>query len=580
MHNNASYPLMDWVVVTLRWLLLLIATLALALGSGLAQNTLPIFIAYAIFSTLLTALLISRPLSTSIRGLSVGADALFTLAAFYLTGTFLGNLGWLGVVPVLSTSWYFQAPAWVIAALFFPLVQGLIALVDIKFPGMVIPVLGVGALYLLSGGLSALAGQTLIRQKIWSRHLTATGIVHQSLRERRGEIYKLIIELSASLNTQQVFDKAVNLSTEALSQLTLRAEKLVSAVFIFNQETPPRLELVSQRGFAHADLPLTLHGATGLLKALLEDGQPSLSKSFHADTELGQIVSLQKCRSLYAVPLRSGLDSYGLLLFAHPEANFFTPEVCEVLDILGSQALIAMQNARLYQDLEREKERMMEIQEEARKKMARDLHDGPTQSIAAIAMRVNFARRLLDKNPKTAAEELFKIEEMARRTTKEIRHMLFTLRPLVLESQGLVAALHSMADKMLETYGQKVIIEAQPTCVEQLETGKQAVVFYIAEEAVNNARKHAHAEHIWVRLRNLGKDFALLEIEDDGVGFDPQKVKLAYEQRGSLGMVNMREHAELVEGVLRIDAAPQRGTKVQVVIPLTVEAALKLHRGL
>jgi signal transduction histidine kinase len=82
---------------------------------------------------------------------------------------------------------------------------------------------------------------------------------------------------------------------------------------------------------------------------------------------------------------------------------------------------------------------MMDIQEEARKKIARDLHDGPTQSIAAIAMRVNFARRLMERDFKAASEELYKIEELARRTTKEIRHMLFTLRPLVLESQGLVA---------------------------------------------------------------------------------------------------------------------------------------------
>jgi len=449
----------------------------------------------------------------------------------------------------------------------------------LSYPGYSFLFWGHGC-YVCSLSLSALGGQSLVRQKIWSRLLASSGILSQVQRERRRQVYNLIIELSASLNVHQVFEKALDLSSDILSQLTLRASRMVAGVFIFNQESPPRLELVSQRGFVQSDLPLAIHGTTGFFKALLEDGQPSLTRNFHTDEELSQVISLQKCRSLYAVPLRSGLDTYGLLLYAHPEAHFFTKEVCEVLDIVGSQTMIAMQNARLYQDLEREKERIMEIQEEARKKMARDLHDGPTQSIAAIAMRVNFARRLLERNPQTAAEELYKIEEMARRTTKEIRHMLFTLRPLVLESQGLSAALQSMADKMFETYGQKVIIEASPDCVEQLEAGKQAVVFYIAEEAVNNARKHAHAEHIWVRLKTLHKEFALLEIEDDGVGFDVQQVNSAYEQRSSLGMVNMREHAELVEGILRIDSAPQRGTRVQVVIPLTDEAALKLHRGL
>jgi signal transduction histidine kinase len=131
-----------------------------------------------------------------------------------------------------------------------------------------------------------------------------------------------------------------------------------------------------------------------------------------------------------------------------------------VLEIVAKQSVIAIQNARLYQDLEQEKNRIMEIQEESRKKLARDLHDGPTQAISAIAMRVNFARRLMDRDFKAASEELYKIEELARRTTKEIRHMLFTLRPLVLESQGLVATLESMAEKMKETFNQNVTIQA------------------------------------------------------------------------------------------------------------------------
>jgi signal transduction histidine kinase len=250
------------------------------------------------------------------------------------------------------------------------------------------------------------------------------------------------------------------------------------------------------------------------------------------------------------------------------------------LDIVGNQAMIAIQNARLYRDLELEKERMMEIQEEARKKLARDLHDGPTQSVAALAMRVNFARRLMERDEKAAADELYKVEELARRTTKEIRHMLFTLRPLVLESQGLIAALESMAEKMHETYNQTVIIDADQEIISQMEIGKQGVIFYIAEEAVNNARKHAEADHIWVRLKGAGEELAVLEIEDDGVGFDLNTVDSNYENRGSLGLVNMRERTELVNGYLKIDSLVGRGTKISVLIPLTEEAADRIRRKL
>ena len=276
--------------------------------------------------------------------------------------------------------------------------------------------------------------------------------------------------------------------------------------------------------------------------------------------------------------MRSGFNVYGVLLFAHPDSGYFSTDRRNLLDIIGRQAVIAIQNARLYQDLVEEKERMVEIHEEARKKLARDLHDGPTQSVAAIAMRLNIMRRLLAKDVNAAGEEIVKLEELAHRTTKEIRHMLFTLRPLILESQGLGAAVQSMADKMLETYSQKVTLNIDERVTTQLEMGKQGVIFYIIEEAVNNARKHASAETIHVSLRQLDAGIALLEVADNGQGFDVQAMNQSYEKRAnsSLGMVNLRERAELVNGLLQIDSAVGRGTKVQVYIPLTEEAADRL----
>jgi signal transduction histidine kinase len=158
--------------------------------------------------------------------------------------------------------------------------------------------------------------------------------------------------------------------------------------------------------------------------------------------------------------------------FAHADPNYFNRERMELLDMIGRQAVIAIQNARLYQDLLEEKERMIEVHEEARKKLARDLHDGPTQSVAAMAMRINLTRRMFDKDAKSALDELVKIEELAHRTTKEIRHMLFTLRPLILESQGLKAALQSMAEKMRETYTQNVVIDVNEKVIEEPGNGQ------------------------------------------------------------------------------------------------------------
>jgi signal transduction histidine kinase len=264
------------------------------------------------------------------------------------------------------------------------------------------------------------------------------------------------------------------------------------------------------------------------------------------------------------------------MLFAHSALNYFTKERCELIDFLGRQVVIAIQNAKLYQDLTEEKERMTEVWEEARKKLARDLHDGPTQSVAAMAMRLNIIRRMMAKNIDGVADEIVKLEELALRTTKEIRHMLFTLRPLILESQGLIAAVQSMADKMMETYGQKVTLNIDERVTNQLEMGKQGVIFYIIEEATNNARKFANATHIGVQLRSFETGIALLEVADDGIGFDIATMQ-PYNTHGKF--YNLHQRTELISGLLYIDSQLGKGTKIQVYIPLTEEGLDRLHHS-
>jgi signal transduction histidine kinase len=404
------------------------------------------------------------------------------------------------------------------------------------------------------------------------------GIDHS---ERLQEVYHLLTNLTATLSYQRVLDIALDLSMRALSIPNDPKDRLVSAVLLFTNDEgiEPVLHFAASRRLTRSDIRDTFPGNQGILKNTIDEGGPLLTQEISQDPELGRIYTFQNCESAYCFPLRHGLDTYGVLLYAHPDPDFFTAEHREVLDIIGNQAMIAIQNARLYQDLELEKERMMEIQEEARKKLARDLHDGPTQSVAAIAMRLNFARRLIDRDARAAAEELNKIEDLARRTTKEIRHMLFTLRPLVLESQGLTAALESMAEKTRETFNQNVLLDIDKSIENELEMGKQGVVFAIVEEAVNNARKYAQADHIWVRFKTIRQDIAVLEIQDDGIGFDKAAVDANYETRGSLGMTNMRERTELVNGLFNIESSVGNGTLVQVVVPLTEEATERLHRG-
>jgi signal transduction histidine kinase len=343
----------------------------------------------------------------------------------------------------------------------------------------------------------------------------------------------------------------------------------------FDQGIRMAVLLRGEDGFALAaghppigDRTIVLAPQEGLLAEALASGGPAISQQAVEDPSFGRLGMGVGAQDWVCLPLMNHGQPEGALLLAHPMAGYFHPGRMDLLKAIGAQASSALNNARLVRELELERDRISETEEETRRKLARNLHDGPTQTIAAIAMRLNFARRLVRRDAVAAESEIQTLEEIARQTTKEIRHMLFTLRPLILESKGLVAALHQLASKLEETHGQRVEVEAQAGVADGLDLSKQAVIFFIAEEAVNNAHKHGEAANIRVGLHKVGGDRIALEVWDDGVGFNVGAVDANYEQRGSLGMVNMRERSELINGVLRIESAEGRGTHITLEVPL------------
>jgi signal transduction histidine kinase len=581
MRNDKTSLVADSIVTGARWLFIVGIVIWLAGGTGIPGMVLFILMLETGLNLAWIVLMSVNRSGLIFRLVSLFSDLLFAHILFIQFLPISKGIGWVAVLPLITAWVYFRWLGLGISLILNILVQGAVAWFVYSVQDALILV-GTYLLGYLAVGIVLTVFFRYFPASTYTQHPNnSRDLASKKDRERQRVIYKLISDLSATLNYQRVLETALDLSASALAELEAPTEHFVRAVLLFvqNDGEATELHVAAARNLSPTDLKLKLAGAAGILASVLDEGRAISSQDFHQDVELKRFIALGECKSIYCVPLRAGLDTYGLFLFAHRDAAFFSPDRCELLDIVGNQAVIALQNARLYQDLEQEKERMMSIQEESRKKLARDLHDGPTQSIAAIAMRVNFARRLMERDSKAALEELFKIEDLARHTTKEIRHMLFTLRPLVLESQGLVATLNSMAEKMKDTYGQNVVIDAQAGVVESLEQGKQAVVFYIAEEAVNNARKHAKAENIFVRLKMLRNNLVLLEIQDDGVGFDVNAVGTSYENRGSLGMVNMRERTELVNGIFHVESEAGRGTRIHVVIPLTDEAADRIRRG-
>lgn len=585
MYRSDSPYLEDWLVVSMRWLALFGAATSMSLQNRFSLVAVLLLFLWAAWNAGLSLVAVTNRRFRWHRQINLMVDIVVTALFFLLQGGgIFGPAMWLIFLSVLAGAIYFDFRGGFTIAILMLLIEGS----SIFFKTNLIEI-GIGIVVTLGLGLTfGYISQRMIAQLRTARKQRVATREKQNRVEgdRMRAIYNLTSTLTATLSYKRVLDSALDLSVNALhvddaetEHATPKDDRLVSAVLLFKGD---ELLVGSARRFTNADTRATFPAKEGLLAKAIEEGEPLVVGSVANDPELGRVVGLQGCNSIYCFPMRSGFNVYGVLIFAHPAENYFTRDRCDVLAIIARQAIIAIQNARLYQDVADEKERIVEVQEEARKKLARDLHDGPTQSVAAIAMRVNLARRMVERDRvPDAIEELAKIEDLARRTSKEIRHMLFTLRPLVLESQGLSAALEAMAEKMKETFEQNVIIQVDENLASQLEMGKTGVIFYIAEEAVNNARKHAQAAHIWVRLKPLPQqnDIAFLEIADDGLGFDVAAVNKSYDKRGSLGMVNLRERSELVNGILHIESAPGKGARIQVFIPLTEEAADRLHHA-
>jgi len=213
-------------------------------------------------------------------------------------------------------------------------------------------------------------------------------------------------------------------------------------------------------------------------------------------------------------------------------------------------------------------EKLVEIQKAARLRFARNLHDGPTQSIAALTLRINYLRRLLEKDPESVPDELLHLEDSSRQITTEMRYLLFTLQPLVLESSGLVPAFHTLAEKTKDAFNTRVKIEIDGSAAAGLDKNTQKAVFYITEERLYSAVKHDRAAEIRLQL-SLDAGSAKLDIHDNGTGLPAADFGDDSTDRSRQGDTLLCAWCELLQAELSIDSQPGKGTHIQVLIPLS-----------
>lgn len=380
----------------------------------------------------------------------------------------------------------------------------------------------------------------------------------QSYLSQMKALYEVAYTLSTTPNYQQVLDSAL-----------YESHKLVPyevGMVLLAAGKPDHLYVAAAR--PDADRETEVKVSQGPIGEALRTANAVVIDDISKEPELLHIASLRGCRSAYVIPLRAALRTYGVMLIAGNQSTYFRREQLEMLTALANYAIIALHNAQLLDDLRQERTKLISKEEDVRKQLARDLHDGPAQALAAITMNVEFIKRLLERDPGRVVEELDKLGALAKRTTHEVRTMLFELRPLVLETQGLRVTLEQYLERFQNnSNGTQIVLDAKNVEDVVLDTKTEGTLFNIVQEAVNNALKHAQAKHIWVRLKRED-DVLTTTVQDDGKGFDLNKVMQSYEKRGSFGLLNIDERARLVGGAAELHSAPGQGTTVRIIVPL------------
>jgi signal transduction histidine kinase len=279
-------------------------------------------------------------------------------------------------------------------------------------------------------------------------------------------------------------------------------------------------------------------------------------------------------RAMVAVPLLSHNRVVGVLAAYARQPDFFGPGDVAMLMALASQAAVAIQNARLFAELEAQREalrhvslRLVSAQEEERRRISRELHDELGQALTALKINLDVALRALpaDASPKLR-HGVQEARSLAAQTLETARSLSLELHPTTLDDLGLISALRWEIDRYEQRTDQSIHFEVELAgAVLQLEL--EITIYRVITEALTNVARHAQANHIRVYLLVENRQVAA-GVEDDGVGFDAAGWFDSPAGRQSLGLVSMRERAELLGGRLEVISEPGRGTKVQVQLPI------------
>ena len=396
------------------------------------------------------------------------------------------------------------------------------------------------------------------------------------LKRAEEEIERRANEFSALYETMRDLTTQYHLPT-LLETIVDRATTLLSAagggIYLIDREEGG-LRFEARKGEQNPELNTRLAIGEGLAGRVVQTRQPIIVDDYRFSEYRSKQLEGLPIAACVAVPMLHGGELIGVLIVNEFEdaTRRFTSDDTRLLELFAAHAASAVHNATLFRQVRASRERLQKLsssllqaQEIERRNIARELHDEIGQALTGIQLNSQAIEPFL--NDATASAMLSENMATIERVLHQVRDLSLNLRPSVLDDFGLVAALNWLVKRQPQNAGLVVELAAdaiEPRPAADIET----VCFRVTQEALTNAVRYAKATHVYVGLRKRGKELRLI-IRDDGIGFDVTDALQRSAAGSSTGLLGMTERVALVGGRIDITSAPEAGTRISAVVPLS-----------
>jgi signal transduction histidine kinase len=358
----------------------------------------------------------------------------------------------------------------------------------------------------------------------------------------------LAVVVSRSLDLEEILNDALD---EALKIIGLTKGQ----AFLLDAETES-LVLIAHRGLSEELVRYTSRLPLGTSTSGLaaKEGRPVARQvADYPQDELRVLVEAEDIRLVVSTPLLAKGKTLGAIDLGSTVSRTIQPEEMSMLAAIGHQIGVAVENAQLYQQAQQ----LAVIKE--RNRLARDLHDSVMQALYGVTLYAEAAwRQLSSGDMEVTGDHLREIRTTAQEALREMRLLIFELRPPVLKQEGLIAALRARLESVEERVGMQTQLEVEGDSwlTPEVEEG----LYRVAVEALNNTLRHSFAKRVTVRLCQDGQNVKFV-VQDDGIGFDPVAIR---KRGGGLGLRGMEERVARLGARFTLQSAPGKGTEVRV----------------